>query len=64
MTILMSKIISLGQEYSGSPHCFPVGNNSFMIQNNKSFIMWNEIAKYIFYIFFRLFDKTTRNKGM
>ncbi|KAK1121340.1 hypothetical protein K0M31_010636 [Melipona bicolor] len=24
MTILMSKIISLGQEYSGSPHCFPV----------------------------------------
>lgn len=39
MTILMSKIISLGQQYSGSPHCFPVGNNSFMIQNNKSFIM-------------------------
>ena len=24
MAILMSKIISLGQEYSGSPHCFPV----------------------------------------
>ncbi|XP_029032284.1 nuclear pore complex protein Nup154 [Osmia bicornis bicornis] len=24
MTILMSKIISLGQEYSASPHCFPV----------------------------------------
>ncbi|XP_053970658.1 nuclear pore complex protein Nup154 [Hylaeus anthracinus] len=24
MAILMSKIISLGQEYAGSPHCFPV----------------------------------------
>ncbi|XP_076649143.1 nuclear pore complex protein Nup154 [Halictus rubicundus] len=24
MAILMSKIISLGEEYSGSPHCFPV----------------------------------------
>lgn len=26
MTILMSKIKLLGQEYIGSPHCFPVGN--------------------------------------
>lgn len=30
MAILMSKIISLGQEYSGSPHCFPVGNNKIL----------------------------------
>lgn len=26
MTVLMSKIKSLGQEYTGSPHCFPIGN--------------------------------------
>ena len=25
IAILMSKIKQLGQEYSGSPHCFPIG---------------------------------------
>lgn len=26
IAILMSKIKLLGQEYSGTPHCFPIGN--------------------------------------
>jgi len=26
ITILMCKIKVLGQEYIGSPHCFPIGN--------------------------------------
>lgn len=26
IAILMSKIKILGQEYMGSPHCFPIGN--------------------------------------
>lgn len=25
MSIVMSKIKLLGQEYSGTPHCFPIG---------------------------------------
>lgn len=32
MTILMSKIKLLGQEYTGSPHCFPIGN--YILHNN------------------------------
>lgn len=31
MTILMSKIKLLGQEYVGSPHCFPIGNYTLQI---------------------------------
>lgn len=31
MTILMCKIKLLGQEYIGSPHCFPIGNYSYFI---------------------------------
>lgn len=38
MTILMSKIKLLGQEYIGSPHCFPIGNNISYVFNITSMI--------------------------
>lgn len=50
MTILMSKIKLLGQEYIGSPHCFPVGNCILYIR------LFFSLKSYIsMYIFFNIF---------
>lgn len=34
MTILMNKVKLLGQDYSGTPHCFPIGMNHNLFNRN------------------------------
>lgn len=76
MTILMSKIKLLGQEYIGSPHCFPVGNyfisDYFFIEVlcHLYIISLMYISSCIYFLIFflhahfRFSSETIGNKGM
>lgn len=55
MTILMCKIKILGQEYIGSPHCFPIGNYILCIFDFTSIIKFHGILFHNFF-HFRILD--------
>lgn len=63
ITILMSKIKLLGQEYIGSPHCFPVGN---YISYISDYFFVEILCQYTYFLIFsfRFFSKTIGNKGV
>lgn len=68
MTILMCKIKLLGQEYIGSPHCFPIGNcisymfDFILIILMISFMIF--IPQILSFSYFRFSSKTIGNEGM
>ena len=65
MTILMSKIKLLGQEYIGSPHCFPVGNYILYIFDSFFYLHRCTCFSILFvYAHFRFSGKTIGNKSM